>query len=128
MTLISWSEAQSIMLENKNNFIKRIKEKGPLTPENLVNKSLEDMSKVTVNWRTSYKLSQYCCICGYNQDIEYHHIKHIRKGKVEGFSQILKQLNRKQIPCCKSCHRKFHNGEYDGYKLTDLFDAELIIL
>jgi retron-type reverse transcriptase len=34
-----------------------------------------------------------------------------KKGKVTGFTQILKQLNRKQIPCCKKCHQRIHRGE-----------------
>ena len=32
-----------------------------------------------------------------------HHVKHIRKGEVKGFTQIMKQLNRKQIPVCRPC-------------------------
>jgi len=32
----------------------------------------------------------------------------------------MRALNRKQIPVCATCHRKIHNGEYYGIRLTDL--------
>ena len=53
-----------------------------------------------------------------------HHVKHIRKGKVTGFTQIMKQLNRKQIPVCYSCHLKIHAGTYDGVALNKLRKVE----
>ena len=53
-----------------------------------------------------------------------HHVKHIRKGKTEGFTQIMKQLNRKQIPVCLSCHAKIHSGKYDGIALNKLINAK----
>ena len=81
-----------------------------------------------VNWRTSYKLNSHCSICGATEDIQSHHIRHIKKGKVIGFAQILKQLNRRQITVCKNCHVKIHNGEYDGISLRDFYDLEQIIL
>ena len=51
-----------------------------------------------------------------------HHVKHIRKiGKqVNGFTKVLKQLNRKQIPACHECHQKIHKGEYDGINLNEI--------
>ena len=53
-----------------------------------------------------------------------HHVKHIRKGKTEGFTQIMRQLNRKQIPVCLSCHTKIHSGKYDGIALNKLIKAK----
>ena len=49
-----------------------------------------------------------------------HHVKHIRKGEVKGFTQVMKQLNRKQIPVCHNCHMKIHSGKYDGIALNKL--------
>lgn len=46
-----------------------------------------------------------------------HHVKHIKKGKTKGFTQMMKQLNRKQVPVCWTCHVKIHNGQYDGEAL-----------
>ena len=40
----------------------------------------------------------------------------------------MNQLNRKQIPCCKQCHRNIHTGKYDGISLNDLYDEKLIII
>lgn len=51
-----------------------------------------------------------------------HHIKHIRKSnlKLKGFALQMSKINRKQIPVCRSCHNKIHNGEYDGINLKKL--------
>jgi hypothetical protein len=53
-----------------------------------------------------------------------HHVKHIRKGKVIGFTQILKQLNRTMIPLCRTHHWEVYKGKYDGIKLEDLIGIE----
>lgn len=83
---------------------------------------------IKVNVRTGSKIDKNCCICGIistpNNPIEMHHIKHIRKGKIVGFSLIMKSLGRKRIPCCKQCHRRIHNGDYDGLSLSDLHSPE----
>ena len=117
----------SIKLSNHNNsretkifsfifFIKSIKKL-----KSVINKSVDNLCALKVNWRTTYKLSNYCSICGNNENIEYHHVKHIKIGKVSGFLQIMKQLNRKQILCCRDCHRKIQKGEYDDISLKDLY-------
>jgi len=31
-----------------------------------------------------------CIICGNIKNVEMHHVKHIRKGDVKGFTQIMK--------------------------------------
>lgn len=40
--------------------------------------------------------------------------------KIEGFTALMSKLNRKQIPVCTKCHRKIHDGKYDGMKLGEL--------
>jgi hypothetical protein len=35
---------------------------------------------------------------------------------------VLAAVRRKQIPVCRTCHRKIHGGEYDGVRLKDLFN------
>lgn len=60
-----------------------------------------------------------------------HHVKHIRKGEVKGFTQIMKQLNRKQIPVCRPCLMNINSGKYDGIALNKLNKAnpeQLILL
>jgi len=85
-----------------------------------------DPFKTKLNLRTAFKFSKWCSICGKkptrNNPIESHHLKHIRKGKISGFSTIMKALNRKTIIVCKSCHNCIHKGEYDGFALQDFFD------
>jgi nicotine oxidoreductase len=81
-----------------------------------------------VNWRTRHKLENHCVLCGSTDQIENHHIKHINKGKVIGFAQVLKQLNRRQIPVCHKCHVLIHQGKYDNISLSEFYDNELTIL
>jgi len=51
-----------------------------------------------------------------------HHVKHVRKNGVRygGFHKEMALLNRKQIPLCKECHKKVHDGLYDGINLKNL--------
>ena len=70
--------------------------------------------------RSNHVWDENCTICGKSENVEIHHVKHIKKGKIEGFTQIMKQLNRKQIPVCRNCHMKIHLGEYDGVALKDI--------
>lgn len=123
--LFTWDNIKSIILSRIKSYRKNIKDKISLgmstNPDNIPN--------IKINWRTKYKLeTDRCPICGCPGKIQYHHVKHIRIGKITGFLQILKNLNRKQIPCCKNCHDKIHNGTYDNLKLSELYDERLIIL
>lgn len=63
-----------------------------------------------------------CIVCGSEDKIEMHHIKHIRKTntKLSGFSLLMSKLNRKQIPVCRPCHNKIHEGKYDGLGINNL--------
>lgn len=78
----------------------------------------------TVNWRTRRNLTNVCAICGTDKDVQMHHIKHIKKGKVTGFAQVLKQMNRTMIPLCRTHHIEVHKGKYDGIKLEELYGIE----
>lgn len=70
--------------------------------------------------RTRSKLDAPCCICDAKENIEMHHVRSIRKigDEVKGFTKIMRAINRKQIPVCKECHVKIHNGKYDGISLS----------
>lgn len=123
--LLSWDDCMKIINDVLVDTRRKQKEKASISA---VNKAVDEICNVKINWRTKYKLSQHCAVCGSEDHVEYHHVKHIKVGKVTGFLQIMKQLNRKQIPCCKECHRKIHKGLYDGMALKDIYDEELIIL
>jgi group II intron reverse transcriptase/maturase len=75
--------------------------------------------------RSRSKLGKPCCTCGETMEqIVMHHVRHIRKlshkQEATGFNRILRAINRKQVPVCKTCHGKIHRGEYDDLKLSEL--------
>lgn len=64
-----------------------------------------------------------CIICdSLERPIEMHHVKHVRKEghRYGGFHQQMALLNRKQVPLCRSCHKRVHAGLYDGPSLDVL--------
>lgn len=74
--------------------------------------------------RSHHIWDEPCVICGETENVVIHHVKHIRKGKISGFTQVMKQLNRKQIPVCQVCHMKIHSGKYDGISLSKIEKSE----
>jgi 5-methylcytosine-specific restriction endonuclease McrA len=73
------------------------------------------------NWRLSTisALWQPCANCGETKTIEMHHLKHIKSinVKLDSFGKIMSKINRKQVPLCRPCHERVHNGTYDGMSL-----------
>ena len=69
--------------------------------------------------RSKSLLHKECLICSSTTRVEMHHIRSLR-GKPKGFTNVMKAMNRKQVPVCKICHGKIHNGVYDGLSLKDL--------
>lgn len=82
----------------------------------------------SINWRSFRNLDSICAICGTTKDIQMHHIKHIKVGKVSGFTQVLKQLNRTMIPLCRTHHWEVHSGKYDNISLSELYGIERFLL
>lgn len=81
-------------------------------------------------FRTAFKLSGRCAICGSKDGVEMHHERHIRGYKIkqqQGFLAIMVALNRKQIPLCKHHHTCVHKGTYDGRgrSLSELYDTRI---
>jgi group II intron reverse transcriptase/maturase len=74
--------------------------------------------------KTQSKLLDNCAICGSPEQIEMHHVRHIRKRgeNVQGFTLYMAAINRKQIPVCHKCHQDIHNGKYDGARLAEILD------
>nr|UIB38921.1 hypothetical protein [Trentepohlia sp. YN1317] len=128
----------NLILEQANTRRIKIISELKRTPENLYDLAFNEtnndpFSFKFLNWRSGTILkAENCCICGISSQfskIQIHHTKHIAKDKTSGFSQIIRQINRKQIPVCVDCHKSIHNGTYDGLKLSDFafpqyFDME----
>ena len=78
-----------------------------------------------VSLRTQAPFAMPCCICGSMEQIEMHHIKHIRKAafsdlREANFLKMMSLRNRKQIPVCRYCHMHvIHSGEYKGGRLNN---------
>jgi group II intron reverse transcriptase/maturase len=82
-----------------------------------------DIVRMISQLRTRSKLGLTCCVCGEPNNVEMHHVRHVRKmtdKKAKGFTRIMAILNRKQIPVCEQCHQRIHQGKYDRLKLEDL--------
>lgn len=75
------------------------------------------------DWKVSTisAMGQNCANCGHKENIEMHHIRHIRTVnlKLSRFDQMAARINRKQIPLCKRCHRQVHLGKHQGMSLKN---------
>lgn len=73
--------------------------------------------------RSHFTLDKPCCVCGSDQEIEMHHIGHLRKEAPRSNNRLKRlflQMKRKQIPVCKPCHRAIPEKRRDGRKLGSL--------
>ncbi len=67
--------------------------------------------------RAKAALGRPCIICNSTEDIEMHHIKHLKKSNLQDRDYLtgrMIKMKRKQVPICKSCHIKLHAGKYNG--------------
>jgi len=75
------------------------------------------------NLRTKDNLGASCRICDSSVNVEMHHVRALRTGVTKNdFTCIMRQMNRKQIPVCRACHKNIHSGRYDGINLKKLAD------
>jgi hypothetical protein len=86
----------------------------------------EGVINFNIRLRTRSKLGRSCVICGSDDGVAMHHLKHVRRvgAKTDGFDRVKATINRKQISVCRTCHQRIHNGEYDGKKLSDFALSE----
>lgn len=82
---------------------------------------------VWVNLRTHSSFDLPCSLCGSDQQIQMHHIKHIRKTPYynlpdnKPWLKTMALRNRNQIPVCRDCHmNRIHRGTYYGANLKTL--------
>jgi group II intron reverse transcriptase/maturase len=84
-----------------------------------------DLIHLGIHLRTRTKLEESCVICDSDDQVQMHHVKHIRKDRAKGFTQILQSINRKQVPVCIGCHADIHHGRYDGISIKDLANPQV---
>jgi hypothetical protein len=127
------AEERETMIKRKNQTIQSTEEIDEefLTVMKYKKTTDEPFTTAKANLRSTYKMMKHCSICeipnSFENPIEMHHVKYIKKGKLSGFKAIMKALNRRTIPVCRKCHRRIHKGEYDGISLKDIKDIELIV-
>jgi hypothetical protein len=88
-------------------------------------KGPSDLITLGINLRTRTKLEERCVICDGEDRVQMHHVKHIRKDKAKGFTQVLQAINRKQVPVCGGCHIGIHQGRYDCISIKDLANPQV---
>ncbi|MBD3108886.1 group II intron reverse transcriptase/maturase [Bacillus sp. AGMB 02131] len=61
---------------------------------------------------------ELCGISGDEHEYEVHHVNKVKnlKGK-ENWEKVMIAKRRKTLVVCKHCHRKIHNGVFDGQKI-----------
>lgn len=94
--------------------------------------TIDFISLNKMNFRTKFKLTSFCSICGSTNKLQNHHIKPIKhsSGKwtgYKGFDKLVASLGRKQLTVCFNCHKFIHSGQYNGIGLDELYDSRLII-
>lgn len=68
--------------------------------------------------RTKELLDSPCIACGSKGGVEMHHVKRLSRDKSKDYlTQVMININRKQVPLCQDCHIKVHLGTYDGPNL-----------
>jgi Type II intron maturase/AI2M/AI1M-like, HNH endonuclease len=66
-------------------------------------------------------LADKCELCGSTQNVEVHHIKHLKDLNVKGqntkplWVQMMARRRRKTLVVCFACHRRIHAGKEDGH-------------
>lgn len=70
---------------------------------------------------TVNSLEHACANCGSSNNIEMHHLKHIKtiNTKLNTFDQMMAKINRKQVPLCRACHMEVHKGMYLGKSIKN---------
>lgn len=65
------------------------------------------------SFRTRDVLNNPCTVCGTFDDVEMHHVRAIKdltKNPKDYMKAIMSRMNRKQIPVCRPCHVRIHQG------------------
>lgn len=128
-TLLNYKEFMLNLKKIKNKYLE---EKDNKEPHQLVREA-DMLTLHKVNFRTAFKETSFCAICGKKEkSLHSHHIRPLKWKKdpqskaYRGFDKIIAALGRKQIPVCSYCHHQIHAGKYDGMELNELYDIRLV--
>ena len=76
-------------------------------------------------FRSQAVLDSSCTLCGSFEDVEMHHVralKDVSKQPKDFMSAMMSRMNRKQIPVCRPCHIRIHQGTITKADLKDRGD------
>jgi retron-type reverse transcriptase len=85
------------------------------TPRILDTKFLNKINWVNIRTQANFGLP--CSICGAVDNIEMHHVNHVRKRKFleipsdQFWEKMMALRGRRQIPLCEKCHKGIHSGK-----------------
>lgn len=127
LTDVYWS------LQNKEAVTYDNSEKHRITNDNFYEKLM------WINIRTQASFDLPCFRCGSEENVEMHHIKHVRKNNYklidneQTWLQAMSIRNRNQVPLCRECHMTVHSKRYGGQKISllcpkKLFDNRIITI
>lgn len=127
--LLNYKEIMFQLLQIKEKYMEQKKNK---LPYQLV-RDIDILTLHKVNFRTAFKETSFCAVCGKKEkNLHNHHIKHLKWKKnpnikgYKGFDKIVAALGRKQMPVCRDCHQKIHAGKYNGIALNEIYDVRLV--
>jgi len=127
--LLNYKEVMFLLKKIKDKYTE---EKLNSLPHSLVREA-DMLTLHKVNFRTAFKETSFCAICGKKEkSLHSHHIKPLKWKKnqkikgYKGFDKIVAALGRKQIPVCAKCHQKIHAGKYNNIELNELYDIRLV--
>jgi group II intron reverse transcriptase/maturase len=74
----------------------------------------------------NHLLATECAVCGAEGPVQMHHIRKLadlNKSLSETWAKIMAARKRKFLPVCAACHRRIHQGKYDGPALRSLLES-----
>nr|YP_009144894.1 hypothetical protein [Euglenaria anabaena]AKJ83341.1 hypothetical protein [Euglenaria anabaena] len=105
-------------LKNKEIITYEATDKHRITNDNFYEKL------VWINIRTQASFDLPCFSCGSLENVEMHHVNHVRKQNYKlidnekTWLQAMSLRNRNQVPYCRECHNRIHSGNYGGEKIS----------
>lgn len=91
----------------------------PLKRQKFNNNIIHDSNVIHYYSRNSLAsrlINNVCELCGSDDNVQIHHIKHMKdiKNNKSEYAKRMIAMNRKTLAVCQKCHNMIHNGKYDG--------------